>query len=52
MPKLVGGQTVYDADPQEMARYAQQARDSGARIIGACCGSTAEHIKAIAEAVS
>lgn len=52
MPKLVDGQTVYDASPQEMARYAQQARDSGARIIGACCGSTDEHLKAIAEAVS
>lgn len=52
MPKLVKGRTVYDAGPQEMAQYAVQARDSGARIIGACCGSTDAHIRAIAKAVS
>jgi 5-methyltetrahydrofolate--homocysteine methyltransferase len=51
VPRLVDGQTIYDAEPPEMAVYAAQARDRGARIIGACCGSTAEHVRAIAEAV-
>lgn len=51
MPKLVDGHTVYDAGPQEMAQYALQACARGARIIGACCGSTAEHISAIVDAV-
>ncbi len=52
MPKLVDGVTIYDAGPQEMALYAQEARRRGARIIGACCGSTDAHVRAIAEAVS
>ncbi len=51
MPKIVDDQTVYDAGPQEMGRYAVEARDRGARIIGACCGSTAAHIAAIAAAL-
>jgi 5-methyltetrahydrofolate--homocysteine methyltransferase len=52
MPKLVKGVAIYDAGPEEMAEYAVEARDKGARIIGACCGSTADHIRAIAEAVN
>jgi 5-methyltetrahydrofolate--homocysteine methyltransferase len=52
MPKLVKGVATYDAGPEEMAAYAVEARDKGARIIGACCGSTADHIRAIAEAVN
>jgi methionine synthase I (cobalamin-dependent) len=52
MPKLVKGVVYYDAGPEDMAQYAIQARENGARIIGACCGSTADHIKAIAEALS
>ena len=51
MPQLVDGRTVYNAGPQEMAAYAVAARDRGARIIGACCGSTAEHIAAIVAAL-
>jgi methionine synthase I (cobalamin-dependent) len=51
MPKLVQGVVSYDAGPEQMAQYALEARQNGARIIGACCGSTAEHIRAIAEAL-
>jgi betaine-homocysteine S-methyltransferase len=35
----------------EMADYALQARDIGAQYIGACCGVTASHIRAMAEAL-
>lgn len=52
MPKMVGRQAVYDASPADMADYARAVHASGAQIIGACCGSTAVHIKAIAEALS
>ncbi len=48
IPRLEGGVPVYDATPEAMAGYAQKLRDEGARIIGACCGSTPEHIRAIA----
>lgn len=51
LPRMVDNQTVYDAAPPVMAAYAVQARAKGARIIGACCGSTPDHIRAIAEAL-
>ncbi len=51
IPELVAGQPVYRASPEAMAEYARLAYDAGARIIGACCGSTAAHIQAIADAL-
>jgi 5-methyltetrahydrofolate--homocysteine methyltransferase len=50
-PRLVGDDVVYDATPEDMARYARRFVDLGARIVGGCCGSTPEHIAAIARAV-
>jgi len=51
IPHLVDGRTVYDAAPEDMAAYAVRVRQVGARIIGACCGSTPDHVRAIAEAL-
>lgn len=51
IPHLEAGVPVYGADPASMAGYALRARDLGARIIGACCGSTPEHIRAMANAL-
>ena len=51
MPEFVDGKTVYRASPETMAQSAVQMRDSGARIIGGCCGTTPEHIAAMARAV-
>ncbi|MCK6576871.1 MAG: betaine--homocysteine S-methyltransferase [Anaerolineae bacterium] len=51
LPHMVDDRAVYDAGPEVMAAYARQARANGARIIGACCGSTPEHVRAIAEAL-
>jgi 5-methyltetrahydrofolate--homocysteine methyltransferase len=50
-PRFVSGKTTYDAEPATMAEYALKARDTGAKIIGACCGSTPEHIQAMANAL-
>jgi homocysteine S-methyltransferase len=51
-PKRVGDRTVYPrSSPEYFALFAQEAADLGARIIGGCCGTTPEHIRAIAEAV-
>ena len=44
IPQWLNGKTTYDAGPGEMARYAVQAAEAGARIIGACCGSTPAHL--------
>ncbi len=51
VPRMQDGETIYDATPADMAGYAVRVRDQGARIIGACCGSTPAHIRAIAEAL-
>jgi 5-methyltetrahydrofolate--homocysteine methyltransferase len=51
LPKLVNGQTVFDATPDEMADYAEQMAEMGVNIVGACCGSTPKHLAAIAKAV-
>ncbi|RUR32575.1 methionine synthase [Vreelandella nanhaiensis] len=43
----------YDQTPEEMASIVSEFAQSGlVNIIGGCCGSTPEHIRAIAEAVS
>jgi 5-methyltetrahydrofolate--homocysteine methyltransferase len=52
VPTLVNGRPVYGASPADMAEYAVMVYDAGARIIGACCGSTPDHIKAIAQALA
>jgi 5-methyltetrahydrofolate--homocysteine methyltransferase len=50
-PHMVGHETVYDATPEDMAEYARKFVALGARVVGGCCGSTPEHVAAIAEAV-
>jgi methionine synthase I (cobalamin-dependent) len=52
LPHMVGDDVVYDATPEDMAEYARRFVALGARVVGACCGSTPAHIAAIAEAVS
>ncbi len=44
IPKYVDGHIHYDGTPDLMADYAVLARDSGATIIGGCCGTTPEHL--------
>lgn len=52
VPTLEGGKPVYRATPQDMGVYAVQAFEAGAKIIGACCGSTPEHIQAITSSLA
>lgn len=51
IPRLVQGRAVYEAGPSEMAGHAAHLRSLGARVIGACCGSTPAHLQAMAEAL-
>ena len=51
IPELVKGELFYSGTPEVMAQYALRVRDLGARIIGACCGSTPDHVRAMAEAL-
>jgi methionine synthase / methylenetetrahydrofolate reductase (NADH) len=51
IPTLVDGRSIYHATPEYLATYARQLVEAGVTIVGACCGSTPSHIRAIAEAV-
>src|SRR5690625_3824045 len=51
IPEFVGGEVRYNGTPELMAAYAVLARDAGARIIGGCCGTTAEHVVAMRRAL-
>jgi 5-methyltetrahydrofolate--homocysteine methyltransferase len=51
IPRMVKRQVVYDAGPERMAELARKFVELGASIVGACCGSSPEHIAAIASAV-
>jgi len=44
IPKYVDGHIHYDGTPELMAEYAILARNSGATIIGGCCGTTPDHL--------
>ena len=52
LPKLQGDTFVFDGTPEEMAMYAADMRDLGFSVIGACCGSTPEHIAAMRAALT
>ena len=51
LPHMHEGRAVYDATPEDMSEYARGVLAQGARIVGACCGSTPAHIQAIAQVV-
>ena len=51
IPEYVEGRIVYSGTPALMADYAALARDSGARIIGGCCGTTPAHLERMREAL-
>ncbi|MEX2650579.1 MAG: betaine--homocysteine S-methyltransferase [Alphaproteobacteria bacterium] len=51
IPEYVEGHIRYSGTPEVMADYARLARAAGARIVGGCCGSTAEHVAAMAKAL-
>jgi len=50
-PKLVNLKVTYDQSPQEMVQGVVPLLEAGASIIGACCGSTPEHIRAFRQAM-
>lgn len=52
IPKFQDGHLHYDGTPELMAEYAVLARDSGAQIIGGCCGTMPEHLEKMHAALS
>jgi 5-methyltetrahydrofolate--homocysteine methyltransferase len=51
LPHVVGDHFEYDKTPADLAAHAQVLQDLGVDLIGACCGSTPEHIAAMRSAV-
>ncbi len=51
IPEVHGEHVHYSGTPELMAEYARLAMDAGTRIIGGCCGTTAEHLSAMRRAI-
>ena len=51
VPKVVGAEVVYEAGPEMLAEHVARYVEQGARVVGGCCGSTPEHVAAIAQAL-
>lgn len=47
IPRLSGGESVFDVTPDEFAETVANLTRLGARVIGGCCGTTPEYIKAL-----
>ena len=52
IPAYVDGKIHYHGTPEMMADYAVLARDLGVKIIGGCCGTSPEHVRAMAQALN
>ena len=53
LPQNEGGRAVYKLKPEELATYHKHfIQDYGVRIVGGCCGTTPEHLKAVVDACS
>jgi methionine synthase / methylenetetrahydrofolate reductase(NADPH) len=50
-PREIEGRNLYLSSPEYMASYARRFINSGVRLVGGCCGTTPDHIRAIKAAV-
>jgi len=46
-PRLVDGQTIFEMAPSDFAAGISKCLHSGASVVGGCCGTTPEHIRAV-----
>jgi homocysteine S-methyltransferase len=51
VPRAVEGRNVYLASPEYMASFARKAIAAGVQIVGGCCGTTPNHIRAMRSAI-
>lgn len=47
LPKAVNGKTVFDVTPEEFASEIAELVDKGVRVVGGCCGTTPDYIRAL-----
>jgi len=51
LPSRVGERLIYLSSPTYMADYAARMITAGARMVGGCCGTTPQHVRAMREAL-
>jgi homocysteine S-methyltransferase len=51
LPQRIGGRNLYMTSPEYMAEYAKRFIQTGASVVGGCCGTNPDHIRAIRRAV-
>jgi methionine synthase / methylenetetrahydrofolate reductase(NADPH) len=51
MPRAVEGRNIYLCSPEYMASFARKAIAAGAQVVGGCCGTTPNHIRAMRSAI-
>ena len=51
MPRAVEGRNIYLCSPEYMASFARKAIAAGVQIVGGCCGTTPNHIRAMRSAI-
>jgi homocysteine S-methyltransferase len=51
MPRAVEGRNIYLCSPEYMASFARKAIHAGAQMVGGCCGTTPNHIRAMRSAM-
>ena len=52
LPKFVNGKTIFPMTPEDFASWTPKLIEAGATYLGGCCGTTPEHIRAVAEAAA
>lgn len=50
-PELIDGKAIYTLSPEDFRNAAAEIKAAGAGILGGCCGTTPQHIKALAEKI-
>jgi 5-methyltetrahydrofolate--homocysteine methyltransferase len=51
LPEMQGGTLVYRESPEDLAARVPELLDLGVALIGGCCGTTPEHVRALRRAV-
>ncbi len=51
VPRAVDGRNIYLCSPEYMASFARKAINAGVQIVGGCCGTTPNHVRAMRSAI-
>ena len=51
LPKVVNGQALYDVQPATLGDFAKRMQALGVAVVGGCCGTTPDHIRAMRQAL-